>query len=110
MCGPLALPIAVVAGSAIAAGASIYSANKAASSQKKAMQQAQTQALKQAADDKAANERLINSANRKQSDFATMIQQNLGLGGSGVGSTMLTGPGGSTPEPTLLGRATLLGG
>lgn len=110
MCGPLAIPIAMVGTAAIAAGASIYSANKAASAQKAAMKQAEQQALKQAADDKAANERLINSANRKRSDFASMIAQNMGAGGSGVGSTMLTGPGGSNPNATSLGRATLLGG
>jgi hypothetical protein len=39
------------------------------------MKSAETQAKKQAADDKAANERLINSANRKQSDFAGMLRQ-----------------------------------
>lgn len=110
MCGPLALPIAIVAGSALAAGASIYSANKAASAQKKAMKSAEQQAQTQAADDKAANERMINAANRKQSDFATMFAMNQNAGMGGVGSTMLTGPGGSSPAQTLLGRATLLGG
>jgi hypothetical protein len=110
MCGPLALPIAIVAGAGLAAGASVYSANKATKSQKEAMKSAEAQATKQAADDKAANERLINSANRKRSDFAGMLASNLMAGQGGVGSTMLTGPGGSTPNNSLLGRATLLGG
>lgn len=110
MCGPLALPIAIVAGSALAAGASIYSASKTASAQKAAMKQAGVQAQTQAADDKAANERLINSANQSRANFSGMMQTNLAAGLGGVGSTMLTGPGGSNPSASLLGRATLLGG
>jgi uncharacterized surface protein with fasciclin (FAS1) repeats len=73
MCGPLLLPIAMVAAAGIAGGASIYSASKTANAQKAAMKSAETQAKTQAANDKAANERLINSANRKQGDFAGMI-------------------------------------
>lgn len=100
----------MVAGSVIAAGASIYSADKAAGSQKKAMQQSAMQAQTQAADDKAANERLINSANSKKADFAGMLASNLQQGSGGIGSTMLTGAGGAPPGSTMLGRATLLGG
>lgn len=100
----------MVAGSALAAGASIYSANKQAKSQKAAMKSAEQQARTQAADDKAANERLINSANRKQGDFTSMIGANMQAGQGGVGSTMLTGAGGASPTNSLLGRATLLGG
>jgi hypothetical protein len=97
----------MVVGGALAAGGSIYAANKAASSQKAAMAQASEQATTQAAADKAANERLINSANQKQANFGEMLQRNLSSGLGGVGSTMLTGPSGA--QPTLLGRATLLG-
>lgn len=110
MCGPAALPIAIVAGAALAGGASIYSANKAAKSQKKAMRAAEQQALKQAAFEKAAGERALNAANRKRSDFSSMYRMNSAQNSAGIGSTMLTGPGGANPSASILGRATLLGG
>jgi hypothetical protein len=108
MCDPVTATIAAVG--ILGAGASVYSANKAAKSQKKAMKQAEQQALKSAADEKALNERSINAANRKRADFATMFSMNQAAGSAGVGSTMLTGPGGSKPTNSLLGRTTLLGG
>lgn len=100
----------MVATAAIAGGASIYAANKSASAQKAAMQQSAQLATSQAANEKAANERLINSANQKQSDYATMAATNLRSASAGVGSTMLTGAGGAAPTNSILGRATLLGG
>jgi hypothetical protein len=100
----------MVAAAALAAGGSVYAANKAANSQKKAMNAAQVQAEKQAAGDKAANERAINAANRKTASFGDFTQQNLAASLGGAGSTMLTGPGGASPPSSLLGTPTLLGG
>lgn len=104
VCAP-ALPLALVAASAIGAGASVYSARKAAKGQKKAMKQAE----KDAADTKAANERAINQANQKTPDLASIFGMNKGLTGGGIGSTMLTGPGGVAAGSLSLGRNTLLG-
>jgi hypothetical protein len=100
----------MVATAAIGAGASIYSANKAANAQKAAMNQSAQLATQQAAAEKAANERLLNNANKKQGDYATMALTNRGAMSGGVGSTMLTGPGGAPATNSILGRATLLGG
>lgn len=110
MCGPLALPIALVASAAIAGGASIYAAGKQASATKAAMAQNAQLATQQAANEKALSDRAINAANQKQSDFATMSATNLRGASGGVGSTMLTGPGGAAVNNSILGRTTLLGG
>lgn len=104
MCAP-ALPIALVAASAITAGTSLYSAKKAAKGQKRAMHQAE----KQAADTKAANERAINAANQKTPDLAAIFELNRARAGGGIGSTMLTGPGGVSAGSLSLGRNRLLG-
>lgn len=95
----------MVAASAIGAGASIYSAKKNAKAQKVATQQAE----KQAAETKATNQRAINRANQKTPDLAAIFGMNRQATGGGVGSTMLTGPGGVPAGTVALGRNTLLG-
>lgn len=99
----------MVAAAAVAAGGSIYAANKTASSQRKATDAAAQQAEKQAAADKAANDRLLNRANQKTANFGDFTSMNAMQNMGGVGSTMLTGPGGANPNSTMLGYSTLLG-
>ena len=104
MCGP-ALPFAMLASSLISTGVGIIQGNKAVSAQRAATAQAE----KQAAETKAANERAINAANQKQPDIAAIIGANRASQGGGVGSTMLTGPGGVPTGTLSLGKNTLLG-
>lgn len=105
MCGPLAIPLAIVGSAALGAGASVISANKAASAQKKASKQAEKQAIAT----QAANTRAFNQENQKSPDLMALFRQNMMSASGGVGSTMLTGPGGVDLSNSLLGRATLLG-
>jgi hypothetical protein len=104
MCGPV-LPILSLAVAAIGTGASIAQGASAAKRQKAAASQAVTQA----ADTKAANERAINQANQKSPDLSAIFGMNKTAQGGGVGSTMLTGPGGVSTGTLSLGRNTLLG-
>lgn len=78
-------------------------ARKAADAQERANNQAREDARK-AADqaDQAANK-----ANRKGPDLAALMAGNAMT--KGVGSTMLTGPGGVAPNTLALGRNQLLG-
>lgn len=107
MCAPLATLALVgsLAGTAASVGLSAIQASKAAKAQKAATVQAE----KQAADTKAANERAINRANQKTPDLAAILGMNKTATGGGVGSTMLTGPGGVAAGTLSLGRNTLLG-
>jgi hypothetical protein len=98
-----------IAGAAIAGigtGASIYQGAKAQKAQKKANAAAQ----KDAAETKAANERANNAANQKSPNLLAIMAGNKQAMSGGVGSTSLTGPKAPSLSPSLLGRATLLGG
>ena len=104
MCEPVSMAIA--AGAAVAnAGLGYVQGRKAAKRQK----QAGIQAQKDAADTKALNERAINQANQKKPNLAALFGANRAATGGGVGSTMLTGPGGAPGVDSLMGRSTLLG-
>lgn len=106
MCLPAAaLPIASLVMGAIGTGASIIQGNKANKQQKAAAVQAE----KTAADTKASNQRAINQANQKTPDLAAIFGMNKTAMGGGVGSTMLTGPGGVARGTLSLGKNTLLG-
>jgi hypothetical protein len=98
--------MAIAAAAAVASvGVSVHQGNK----QMKAQKSAAAQSMKDAADTKATNERAINQANQKRPDLSSIFAQNLGLNSGGVGSTMLTGPGGAKMGAGLLGKSTLLG-
>lgn len=100
MCDPVSLGVA-----ALTAGASVYSAERGASSQRKAMRQAERQAQQQAGE----NDRAINRANQKQPNILGFLASNRMANASGTGSTMLTGPSG-VMGGLPLGRTSLLGG
>lgn len=104
MCNPVA---AVMAGSAIlGAGASIYSAKKAAKQQKKA--QAANEAS--AARESQRAETAYNKANQRMPDIASILAGNRAAAGQGLGATFLTGAGGAKPNAMQLGGTSLLGG
>lgn len=98
---------AIVAGvlGAASVGASIAGQKAAQDQAKKAAAQARRQAAEQA----AANERAINAANQKKPDIMALASRNLAQNTGGIGSTMLTGPGGAPSGTLSLGRNTLLG-
>lgn len=93
----LGLLISAIA-SAASTGVGVWQAKKAQSAQEKAQKKAEAQA------DEATNR-----ANRKTPD-ASMILKAAQKAGSGLSSTMLTGPGGVDPASLSLGKSTLLGG
>lgn len=84
----------------------MYAAKKGAKAQKRAAAEAKADAIQT----KAANERAVNAANQKQPNLGSLFLSNRNANSGGVGSTMLTGPGGAKIGSSLLGKATLLGG
>lgn len=99
------MAISAVVG-AVTAGATVYSANKQAKTQKRAQQQAASDA--EAARKQADNE--FNRANQKSPNVAALFKQNKASGGLGTSGTFLTGAGGAPTSSGMLGRTTLLGG
>jgi hypothetical protein len=84
---------------------SIYAGERAADQQKKAQREASAAAQKQA---KQADQ-AFNAANKKKPNIDAMLSSNQAAGNMGVGSTMLTGPGGIDNNMLTLGKNTLLG-
>lgn len=91
---------------AAAAATSVYQGNEAQKAQKRAQQQAKTDADRTALDAERAN----NKANAKSPDTQAILDAALMSGKTGASGTMLTGPGGVDPGSLQLGRSTLLGG
>lgn len=103
MCAPL-LPLAI---GGLMAGASIYSASKQASAQRKAQEAASADAAAQA----QRAETQFNAANKKQPGLAALFSANKNANSKGAGSTFLTGPAGVPDLAKYLGGApALLGG
>lgn len=101
--------VAAVAGTAY----SVYSGERAAAAQEKAMkqqQQAQQQALEQSKKQAAVQDQEINRANAKSPDSMSVLSRAQQDAQSGGGGTMLTGPTGVDPSLLSLGKSTLLGG
>ncbi|MHB1371261.1 MAG: hypothetical protein ACYCW7_13820 [Pseudomonadaceae bacterium] len=96
---------AVLVGSAIAAGATIYSSNQQAKSQKKATAQAQANAEQQA----TAAEQAMNAQNQKRPNTSEILDAATQAGRGGVSGTMLTGSQGVDKNAMALGRNALLG-
>jgi hypothetical protein len=116
MSGAISLAtIAALAGAGAAVGGtaySIYSGQKQQAVQKKALAQ-QTTAQQTAEANALSTERnaavASNAANMKTPNVAAILAKAATMGNQGLSSTMLTGPGGTTPGSTNLGKATLLG-
>lgn len=105
MCLP-ALAIAGLAGAALSAGASIYSAKKAAGAQKSA----QASAERIAAENAQRAEQQQNKLMQKQPALASIMANNMKATNKGPGSTFLTGSRGVTDlAGSLGGRPSLLG-
>lgn len=115
MAGSISATTATLIAAGVAAagvGAGVYEGNKAASAQKKGLQQqqnAQTQAEQQALDVQRKNEMATNAANQKVPDLSAILARAATSGRDGINSTMLTGPGGVNPAGLNLGGKTLLG-
>ena len=80
--------------------------------QEKAMneqRQAQDRAARSAEAQANRSQEAMNAANRKAPDVSNIMQNAARMAGGGVGSTLLTGPGGVDPSELSLGRSTLLG-
>lgn len=101
MCNPALL----IAATAASAGATVYSANKAAKMQKSAQSQAE-RAAKAAAQ---KSEEATNRALAKTPDTMAMLSANERRAKGGVGGTLLTGPAGINTSNLTLARTTLLG-
>lgn len=103
------LTAAVVASTAY----SVYSGERAAAAQEKAMKQqqvAQTEAKTAAQKQATIQEQEINRANAKSPDSSSVLARAQQDAQSGGGGTMLTGPTGVDPNSLALGKNTLLGG
>lgn len=109
--------IAAVASAAVGAGSMIYGIKqggeqqdqqkKALAQQKTAQQTAEANALSTQRKGEVAQ----NAANMKTPDIAAILSRAAGAGRAGLGSTMLTGPGGVSPSTLPLGGgSSLLGG
>ena len=96
---------AIVAGG-LAAGATVYSANKAAKAQKRASRQAANDA--EAA--RVQADREFNKVNQKAPNVAALMKRNRAQGSAGGSGTFLTGTTGAPVSGSMLGRTTLLGG
>lgn len=102
MCDPVSM---IVAGSVLAAGATVYQAEKSASVQKKAMAQ-QREATANAS---KRQEIETNRANARSPDLAGIAGRNAAQAQLGIGSTMLTGAQGIDPGQMSLAQTSLLG-
>lgn len=100
-----AVTIAATA-AAVGTAYSIYSGERASKKQDQAQRQAQETAKKQ----EGLAEQAVNAANRKAPDTGALLTAAQQMGAGGIGSTMLTGPGGVDPNALSLGKNTLLGG
>jgi len=81
-------------------------AKKSNALQKQAMDNAQTNANKQF----AQQEQAYNKANAKTPDVAAIMSQQSNSARGGQSGTMLTGPAGIDPTSLSLSKSTLLGG
>lgn len=94
-------------------GMAIASGMRGQKEQKKALRE---QAAAQRAAESAAQRQLRENAeelarrNRRQPDFGSLLTQERARARKGLGSTMLTGPGGVDPGQLTLGGPSLLGG
>lgn len=103
MCSPVGVISAVAS---LAGAASNYKAQQKAAA---ATERATAQAREAAAQQASMAEKEMNKASNRKPNVQGMMQSNREIGGMGIGSTMLTGPGGVDPSALMLGKNTLLG-
>jgi|DEB0MinimDraft_3_1074331.scaffolds.fasta_scaffold04237_3 type II secretory pathway pseudopilin PulG len=77
--------------------------------QMRAQKRASRQAARQAESAQRQAQREFNAANQKAPDIAALMKRNRAMGSGGISGTYLTGAGGVSPRPGMLGRTTLLG-
>jgi uncharacterized protein HemX len=102
---------AIIIGAALGAGASVYSGEKAAQGQKKALraqEQAQRQAIGDAVSQRRASEEQMRKANQKTPDINAIMADAMSRSSSGVSGTRLSGSG-LGQQSLGLGRTRLLG-
>ncbi|NBX31863.1 MAG: hypothetical protein EBR07_03925 [Planctomycetes bacterium] len=100
---------AAAAGAATSAGLGI-AANKQQQDAMEQQKKAQNAAVARAGAQQRLSEQAQAMANKKQPDYASIMDRaSMGAGG-GASSTMLTGPGGVNPGALSLGQSSLLGG
>jgi GH24 family phage-related lysozyme (muramidase) len=99
---------AVGIGVAVSAAAAGVSATQGAAQEKQAKQSMEQS--KAAADKTAAQaDQQFNQQNMKKPDTSAILSAAQQSGKMGASGTMLTGPQGAAPDPTQLGKSTLLG-
>lgn len=100
---------ALLIGSLLAGGASIYGSEKSAKGQREALrkqEQAQKKAEGQALDQKRQSEQAMNKANAKTPNISSIMATAMGASRSGSASTLLSG---QSPNSLGLARTRLLG-
>jgi hypothetical protein len=93
-------------------GAGLYTGAKQAQGQQKALalqKTGQQQAVQSALSTERQGAIAQNAANMKAPDILSILQRAALASKAGVGSTMLTGPGGVQPSQLNLGKTSLLG-
>ena len=106
MCDPASALVASAIVGGVGVGASIYQGEKQRKEGKKAREQANANALK--AETQADQE--FNRQNKKNPNVEGLQANNTNAAKAGIGSTLLTGPGGINTEQLQLAQNTLLGG
>lgn len=102
---------AIIASALIGAGATVYSSEKAASGQKKAMraqEQAQKQAIGEAVSQRRSSEEQMRKANQKTPDVSAIMADAMSRSSSGIAGTRLSGSG-LGQQSLGLARTRLLG-
>jgi regulator of protease activity HflC (stomatin/prohibitin superfamily) len=100
----------VVASVAIGVGVSSIVQYDAARDAAKAQEKAQAEQRRRAQEAARKADEEFNRLNMKKPNLAGIMAGNQQASAGGVGSTMLTGPGGVNMTNSILGKATLLGG
>jgi hypothetical protein len=107
-----AIALASLGVGAVGAGVAAYDGAKANQNQKAALK-SQTTATQtaeaNALSTERKNETAANAANQQAPDIASILSQAANSSKVGIGSTMLTGPGGVNNNSLSLGKSTLLG-
>jgi hypothetical protein len=108
-----AIALGSLAVGAVGTGVAAYNGMQSSDSQKaalKAQTTTQQTATAAALSTERKNETATNAANQKAPDVSAILSQAANASKVGIGSTMLTGPGGVSNGSLSLGKSTLLGG
>ncbi len=94
----------------VGVGVGGYMQYDAAKDAAKAQERAQAEQRRRAQEAARKADEEFNRLNMKKPNLAGIMAGNQQASAGGVGSTMLTGPGGVNMTNSILGKATLLGG